>query len=327
MDAPQPPVRPDGSTRGLPPAVRPYVIPRIARQQGRALVLQVGLFLGASWAVVLVTHGALPSLVGILVVAFMLLASLISQDLYLAAIGADGVQLYRRGGENFFVAYTDLTGCELLPEGNLALALADGACLPVRHDAARDRHIPVAPMAQRQRILAARQRCLADRPDPPRPTALERGEQSLDGWINTLHTLSRPDLGAYRSNATPVAVLWQVAEDGRVDPASRVAAVVALAPSLDTEGRMRLQRLWTVTADPYVREALAAAQDARERVLREVLGAVSRWTVPAHREPTTIRVTSPVDPVEAPSAEPLATDATLPAHGRTDTRTRTRTRE
>ncbi len=267
---------PAPSPYALPAAVRPYVIPRVARQQGRVLALQMAMFGGMATGLVAATHIAGASLLGVGVLSVLLFAGLASQDLYLSIVGADGLLLSRRGGECFFVAFTDLLACELQAEGGMVLVVHPGVAVPVLDDPSRHRRGLLTVSMLRKRILAARDHCVGAATAPPVAALLHRGGLSLDQWVQGLRGLAGPDTGAYRTSNVSPSMLWRLAEDGRVAPVDRVAAVVALAPTLDPSVRARLQALWSATANPYLQEAIAAAQDERPNVLREVLDAASR---------------------------------------------------
>ena len=76
----------------------------------------------------------------------------------------------------------------------------------------------------------------------PTPALLERSDLTIDDWVERLRA---QDHVAYRSAPLLPDDLWQVLEDDDASLAARAAAVIALAPRLDKQGRERWRAIKT----------------------------------------------------------------------------------
>jgi hypothetical protein len=84
-------------------------------------------------------------------------------------------------------------------------------------------------------------------------------EHCTPEWLELLRETTRRE--DYRESSVTADALWPVVEDAAIDPAERVAAAVALRPSLDAGGKSRLRIAAESTLSPRVRVALQAALD------------------------------------------------------------------
>ena len=101
---------------------------------------------------------------------------------------------------------------------------------------------------------------------------LARGDLAMRDWIGRLKAIGVGATATLRTAAVMPEQLWRVASDAAQPPIARAAAAVALAPSLDAAGRVRLADLAKSTAAPKLRVALEhAAEDADEDTLEKAL--------------------------------------------------------
>jgi hypothetical protein len=106
---------------------------------------------------------------------------------------------------------------------------------------------------------------------------LERGDLPLRDWIGRLKALGAGATATLRTQAVVPEQLWRVACDTTQPAITRAAAAVALAPTLDESGRVRLADLAKTTAAPKLRIALErAAEDVDDASLEEALHAIAR---------------------------------------------------
>jgi hypothetical protein len=96
---------------------------------------------------------------------------------------------------------------------------------------------------------------------------LARGERTIADWVARLRRVER----SFRDAALPPDRLWSTVEDTSVEPSMRVAAAVALTPTLDTDGRSRLRVVAQSSATPKLRVALTAVVDGDDDLLEEAL--------------------------------------------------------
>lgn len=106
--------------------------------------------------------------------------------------------------------------------------------------------------------------------------ALARGTRDARTWARELRALVAAETKAgYRVAALPHDALWEVLEDPAAAPGARAAAAVALAPSLDEDGKRRVRVAADATASPRVRVAITrAAEDADEEEVARALEAL-----------------------------------------------------
>jgi hypothetical protein len=101
---------------------------------------------------------------------------------------------------------------------------------------------------------------------------LARGERALREWIGELKAIGSGATAQFRKAAIVPEQLWRVATDTSQPAVTRAAAAVALGPTLDERGRVRLADLAKATAAPKLRVALErAAEDADDELIEEAL--------------------------------------------------------
>ncbi len=105
---------------------------------------------------------------------------------------------------------------------------------------------------------------------------LERGDLPLRDWIGRLKALGVGATATLRTQAVMPEQLWRVATDTTQPAITRAAAAVALAPTLDESGRVRLTELAKTTAAPKLRIALERAAEDDDASLEEALHAIAR---------------------------------------------------
>ena len=106
---------------------------------------------------------------------------------------------------------------------------------------------------------------------------LARGDLEVRDWIGRLKAIGTGATATLRTAPVMPERLWRVARDPEQAPLARAAAAVALAPSLDQGGRVRLAEVAKTTAAPKLRVALErAASDASEEEIEEALREIER---------------------------------------------------
>lgn len=106
---------------------------------------------------------------------------------------------------------------------------------------------------------------------------LSRGETAMRDWIGRLKALGAGATATLRTAAVPPEHLWRVADDPAQPALKRAAAAVALGPTLDESGRVRLAEIARSTAAPKLRIALErASEDAPDEQLEEALAQIER---------------------------------------------------
>jgi hypothetical protein len=185
-------------------------------------------------------------------------------------IGADGL-LLRWLGTLRFVPWASVTSVEAF-DGVVVVAIDGGSWLTLRTPADHERYQPErAAMMERMRV-AWRARVHA-RPDEETARLLRRAGGRTQEWLREVRAIARSEEG-YRAAAMPQERLWRVLEDPGADRLARTGAALALAPSLDDEGRGRLLEAAAACAEPRLRVALTtAASDAGARGREDDLAA------------------------------------------------------
>jgi len=101
---------------------------------------------------------------------------------------------------------------------------------------------------------------------------LVRGDLPLRDWIDRLKAMGAGATATLRTQAVMPDRLWRVAADTAQPAITRAAAAVALAPTLDESGRVRLAELARATAAPKLRVALErVAEEADDDTVEEAL--------------------------------------------------------
>jgi hypothetical protein len=121
--------------------------------------------------------------------------------------------------------------------------------------------------------------------EEPAARLLRRAGARTREWVRSLRALTPQRDDGYRVAATPPERLWRFVEDPRADRAARTGAALALAPSLDEQGRARLRAAADACAEPSVRMALAVAARGAGRAesdedLAAVLDAIEAEAAP-----------------------------------------------
>jgi hypothetical protein len=204
----------------------------------------------------LVAGQATPLALALAVVAVLVLFAGVAVPT-LVTVGADGV-LLRWLGTQRFVPWPSVVAVEAF-DGGVVLALDGGRWLTLRTPAAHERHHPERDaMVERLRT--------AWRPyaqlDAEEPTArlLRRAGARTSEWVRSVRgVIPRARHEGYRIPAVPPERLWQLLENPRSDRAARTGAALALAPSLDEQGRARLHAVADACAEPRLRLALSTA--------------------------------------------------------------------
>jgi hypothetical protein len=185
-------------------------------------------------------------------------------------VGADGV-LLRWLGTLRFIPWATVLSIEAF-DGVVVLAIEGGSWLTLRTPADHERYQPErAAMIERMRV-AWRAHVLG-RPDEETARLVRRAGGRTQEWVRAMRAMIRGE-GGYRAGSMPPERLWRVVEDPRADRVARTGAALALAPSLDDEGRERLGAAASSCAEPRLRIVLAtAATDAGARGREDDLAA------------------------------------------------------
>jgi hypothetical protein len=167
-------------------------------------------------------------------------------------VGADGVLLGWLGTERF-VSWSTVAAIEPF-DGGVVVALASGHWLTLRTPAAHQRHHPEGE-AMIERMRVAWRACASAEPDEAVERLLRREGGRTREWVRAMRGLLRSEDG-YRCAAMPAERLWRVVEDAGADATARIGAAVALASSLDPDGRARLRAAADACVEPRVRVML-----------------------------------------------------------------------
>ena len=170
-------------------------------------------------------------------------------------VGADGV-LVRWLGTTRFVPWSTVVAIEEF-DGGIVLALEGGNWLTLRTPADHERHQPErSAMIERMRVAwRAHGRTMAG---DPAARLVQRAGANTREWVKAMRRVVRPAHG-YRTPALAPEHLWRVVEDACVDRHARTGAALALAPSLDEDGRYRMRAAACACAEPRLRAALQTA--------------------------------------------------------------------
>ncbi len=106
---------------------------------------------------------------------------------------------------------------------------------------------------------------------------LARGKMELRDWIGHLKAMGTGATATLRTAPVLPDQLWRVALDPAQPEVARAAAAVALTPTLDEPGRVRLAEVAKATAAPKLRVALErAASEATDEEMEEALRELER---------------------------------------------------
>jgi hypothetical protein len=172
-------------------------------------------------------------------------------------VGADGV-LLRWLGTQRFVAWPSVVAVEAF-DGGVVLALDGGRWLTLRTPAAHERHHPERDAMVERMRTAWRPYAQHDAEEPTARLLRRAGARTAE-WVRSMRgMLPGTSHEGYRVAAMPPERLWQLVENPRSDRAARTGAALALAPSLDEQGRERLRAAADACAEPRLRLALSTA--------------------------------------------------------------------
>lgn len=197
-------------------------------------------------------------------------------------LGTDGVLIDWRGDRQY-VPFADIEDAPPYSEDvmgkkmiGVALALRSGASIkvPVGEDQfGADKRVEELSTRIRAALDAYR-RCTTE----DDAASLEPGSRSTAAWLARLRGFGEGANAGPREAPIPVDRLWRIVEDPHATPPVRAGAAVALARSLDAEGKHRLRVVASDTAAPHLRIALDAAasddDDAVSAALNEVQASV-----------------------------------------------------
>lgn len=190
-------------------------------------------------------------------------------------VGLDGVRVRWLNRERF-CAFSDVTRCERTARG-VVLHRREGAAFAV--DIAT--MLGQRPLGQQDRAvvvnriedaLAAHRRA-AEAGAALDPAALARDARSTEVWLDALRALRQGT--SHRAASVRAEDLWRIVADPEAPAASRAAAAVVLAPTVDASGRARLRIAAETTASPPLREAIEAAMTGDESSVAACLDALS----------------------------------------------------
>ncbi len=237
---------------------------------------RVGVLVGIALAIGMVAGHESPAAAALAVVA-LLVAMLGLVVPTRVNVGADGVHL-RWLGTSRFVPWSSVLTVESF-DGGVVLALEGGHWLTLRTPNEHERHDPER-NAMVERLRAAWRASVQANADPV-PTGISsrvgaRGARTRD-WVRAMRALAQEQPG-YRTGAVPPEGLWRIVESPHADRDARTGAAIALAPSLDAEGRKRLREAAAACAEPRLRVALTTASmptgSASEEELAATLDAI-----------------------------------------------------
>ncbi len=191
-------------------------------------------------------------------------------------IGADGIALPPLSRRRF-VRADEISDCTVVGAARLRVDLVGGGSVKVGlpADATESREQQLA--SDYAHAIAACIRAIR-RPGPAlsgaQRGALQRGSRTPADWLAAL----RGAAPAPHRGALPRELLWQIAESPGADE-ERVAALAALAPSIDRAERARVEALSAETGSPRVRAAITAVLASDDAaVVRALAAAVPRRT-------------------------------------------------
>ncbi len=224
---------------------------------GVALALLAGLVFGVAWAAL----GASPSpnTLSVAIGAFAI-STLVMMWPSRITVGTDAVVI-RWLRWTKVIDLARVVGVERMSANTdwVRLALRDGGHVDVPTPHARR-------VAERIEQACATRISRSDALHAALPLA--RGARTIADWVARLRHVEQ----SFRDAALPPDRLWSTVEDTSVEPSTRVAAAVALTPTLDADGRSRLRVAAQSSATPKLRVALTAIVDGDDNALEDALG-------------------------------------------------------
>jgi hypothetical protein len=198
-----------------------------------------------------------PAALALSVVALLVLVVAASIPTHVT-VGTDGISIEWLGTCRF-VPWASVAAVESFDRG-VVLALSTGQWLTLRTPAADERHHTERD-AMVERMRVAWRACAETPSDEAAGRRVRReGGRTLE-WVRAVRAMAT-SWGGYRTVGMPTDRLWRVVEDPAADRALRTGAAIALAPSLDADGRGRLHAVASSCAEPRLRIALATAATA-----------------------------------------------------------------
>ena len=209
--------------------------------------------------------GALPTLLGSLVVGsvFTLLYAL--DQLLRVSVGADGIRVKSLVQHARFVPFSAIESART--DGtNITIRLHDGESIRIHSPAganAKKHGLLARPIALSDRVHEARK--LVDRIEEQLAARRARGNVDAPAFARAGRKTGewlREVAGAtdatatYRTPAVPPEELWRIVEDTAASPTARAGAAAALRKDLDGDGRLRLRAAADACAAPRLRIAL-----------------------------------------------------------------------
>ncbi len=249
-------------------AAFPIMSPAFSSAGGIAL-WSVAFFALLSACVYAIARGGGEALVAFTIVPILLLVALAPAQV---TVGTDAV-LVRWLGTKRLIALADVVRVEKLPHV-VRLVHRDGRTSDIRVGMpGRYAHTSVESVsALGERIEAA----LAARDtgaSTPEASVLARAERPVATWVEALRHAATAEPG-FRGAALIADRLWPLVEGASTDASTRVAAAIALAPTLDDDGRARVRVAASTSASPKLRVALEAVtkddHDAVVEALAEI---------------------------------------------------------
>jgi len=170
-------------------------------------------------------------------------------------VGADGVLLQWLGTMRF-VRWSSVADIQSFEHGTV-LALAKGEWLTLRMPAAHEQHHADRD-AMLERMREAWRAHGQGRSDQAAARLVRRAGGRTREWVRAVRAIATSWDG-YRAAGIPNDRLWSIVEDPSAGRASRTGAALALAQSLDVDGRARLRGAACSCAEPRLRIALTTA--------------------------------------------------------------------
>lgn len=226
---------------------------RLVTNRARPWLLFTSFFVGVFALVALVPSLRSPLLVSAALIAVPLLLALSSLIVIWPStveIGADGL-LVRWLGRRKTIRFAELESFTTHRRG-IRFILRDGSSYDLVTDAQSTGFVRDA--------IAERLRTAMEAIDQPSldVAPLEREGRPIGDWIAALRALARRAEG-FRDVPLGENGLWRVIEDPHASASAKAGAAVALARSLDDEGKKRLRVVSEATVSPKLRLALDAA--------------------------------------------------------------------
>jgi hypothetical protein len=226
------------------------------------LVVLPALFLGMSMSVGRTMFGLSAPIAAVTILAVAILAWTQLRGVKMW-VGADGLRVKDGFGKSAFYNHDDITG--VASDGvRIDVALKSGPVLSwnvVQTKQPKEEHIELARSIVR-RILDARRAHRALDSVPLDAQALARGERSPREWLDALKRMGDGAQAGFREAATSRDALLRVVESTRATAVERLAAALALKPSLTEQEAPRIRIAAERCALPELSQRLRVVVDA-----------------------------------------------------------------